>query len=156
MTSQPFYISYALSARDNNEFLLGLTGVWRKGPHVFTPPKPDIKLNVFYRLTFTLKNSLLLMYWDGKLFSEKQFGKLNDIRAGGSWVLGQDQDTPLGSFEENQRFSGNICGLKMWSVGLNKEEASDFFKYSLSSKPSMFDSPPSYTYELKGGASYKS
>ena len=158
MTGHTWFISYAVPAH-NNEMVIGLPGLHFGGPPIATFDKsnPVIKLNVMYRFTVTLKGSKLLMFWDGKLHFEKQVNKVrNSIRAGGSWIIGQEQDSVLGGFEASQRFIGSICGLKMWNEGLDKEEAAEFFKYSItSSKPSMFDSPPSYTYELKDGALYK-
>ena len=118
--------------------------------------RPERRTNTSYRLTVTLKNSLMLMYWNEELIAEKQLGRLNTISPAGTWIIGQEQDTILGGFEADERVIGSICGLQMWKKGLNKEEVSAYFQNStISHSLSMFNSPPSYTYELKDGALFK-
>ena len=52
---------------------------------------------------------------------ETDFKKGYTIKAGGSLVLGQDQDEVCGDFEEDQSFEGNLARVNVWSYVLQKD-----------------------------------
>lgn len=52
---------------------------------------------------------------------ETDFKKGYTIKAGGSLVLGQDQDEVCGDFEEDQSFEGNLARVNVWSYVLPKD-----------------------------------
>ena len=149
ITSDPYYVS-VYSNRDN-EFVIGDKAVIIAQKAYSLPSvKSNVKLGTYHRLTISRKGNQLRMYWDGKLKAERKVTTFK-IPKGASWIIGQEQDTRGGGFVAAQRFIGNICNFQMWSVGLTKEGAPDFFKNPLSiGKPALFDSPPSYKLELKG------
>ncbi|XP_035688636.1 neuronal pentraxin-2-like [Branchiostoma floridae] len=63
------------------------------------------------------------MYMDGTL-KKSGFG-LNvggKVRSGGTWILGQEQDTVGGGFDVNQAFSGELSQVNLWDRVLTPAE----------------------------------
>ena len=151
MTPEPFFLSYAVPGADN-ELLLGLTHLWHAQVNIAGYPKKNVRVHVFRRVTLTLKGTNLLVYWDGELFTKKQVQR-KALRTGGSWVLSQEQDAVGGKFDPNQRLVGKICNFRMWSFGMDEEEATSFFQDPYPSKAqAVFDNPPTYRFEKMNGA----
>ena len=151
ITSAPHLFSYAAPERDN-ELLIAFTHAiygHSSGPSF---PIHGKELNVFHRVTMTLKNTKVLMYWDRELIAEKQVKKYVLVN-GGAWVLGQEQDEVRGGFDPTQRVIGSICDFRMWNAGLDKNGVKEFFKKpdTITVDP-IFDSPPTYRYEKQNGA----
>ncbi|XP_078703010.1 von Willebrand factor D and EGF domain-containing protein-like isoform X1 [Branchiostoma floridae x Branchiostoma belcheri] len=46
----------------------------------------------------------------------------NRVRSGGTWILGQDQDTVGGSFEVSQAFIGELSQVNLWDFVLSPTE----------------------------------
>ncbi|XP_078596756.1 C-type mannose receptor 2-like [Branchiostoma floridae x Branchiostoma japonicum] len=44
------------------------------------------------------------------------------VRRGGTWILGQDQDTVGGAFVESQAFSGELSQVNLWDRALSSDE----------------------------------
>ena len=75
-------------------------------------------------------------------------------RAGGFFLLGQDQDSVGGGFDAGQRFIGDICNFQMWDRVLNDDERQRLWA-GQQVIGNVFDSPISYNYELQNGAEEK-
>ena len=54
--------------------------------------------------------------------SGTNFKKDYEIKADGSLVLGQDQDTPGGGFQSSQSFKGSLTNVNVWSVYLKVDK----------------------------------
>ena len=148
MTSDPFYIS-VYTNRDN-DFMLGNRAIMiGTSKYSLSIDNSAIKLGTYYRLTVTRKGNKLRMYFNGKLEKELDVNTFK-VPTGAFWVLGQEQDSRGGGFNAKQRFIGNICDFQMWNVGLTKEKAPNFFKNVLAiGDPALYNSPPSYKFQLK-------
>ena len=93
---------------------------------------------------------MTILYIDGK--ESARGNKKGKLRAGGSFILGQEQDAVEGRFDKNQRFIGDLCHLQMWDRVLSATELEALFKGQAVPPGNVFDYPPTYTYELRGGA----
>ena len=49
------------------------------------------------------------------------------IQAGGSLVLGQEQDSTGGKFQESQSFQGSLTNLNVWSYVLPESTIKEFY-----------------------------
>jgi len=152
MTPEPFFVSYAVPGSDN-ELLLGLgASQWYAHNSVAGYPKQRVSVNVYHRVTFTLKDTRIRVYLDGVLITEKKV-RPRALTSGGTWVLGQDQDAVGGEFDVEQRLIGKICNFRMWNFGMDEQEIPSFFDNpSLSQARTIFDNPPTYRYEKMNGA----
>ena len=75
------------------------------------------------------------------------------IKAGGSWVLGQEQDLVEGGFDRSQRFIGKICDFQIWDYGMNQDSMTKLFlNNGQVNAGNIFNSPPSYALEFRNGA----
>ena len=114
-----------------------------------------VEIGTTKRVTITRMNSEISVYINGKFVHK--FAKIskiaNPIRAGGSWILGQEQDQKEGGFQKNQRFTGKICDFQMWDYGMNEDSLKKLFLNDGSVAPgNVFDSPPAYAFKKKNGA----
>jgi len=151
MTPQIMFLSYAVPGA-NNELLLGLGDLWHTHVGVTGYSKQRVSVNVYRRVTFTLKDTNIWVYWDGVLFKKMQVRR-RALTSGGTWVLAQDQDTVGGGFEAKQRLVGKICNFRMWNFGMDEEETPTFFDNPYPSQArTIFDNPPTYRYEKMNGA----
>ena len=67
------------------------------------------------------------VYNDGKLVHRQDtFRKNQLISGGGTWVLGQDQDTLGGGFVVDQMMQGEITEVNIWDRVLSDEEIKSF------------------------------
>ena len=46
----------------------------------------------------------------------------HEIRGGGTLVLGQEQDSPEGSFQKHESFSGEMTGVNIWDRVISRQE----------------------------------
>ena len=59
------------------------------------------------------------------MFSESKVikdGKYVSLTGGGRLIVGQEQDTLGGSFDETQSLSGSVTGLEVWSKVISPED----------------------------------
>ena len=80
---------------------------------------------VWHHICVTWRNSdgRLQIYKDGSLhFHGISLNTGYTIKSGGSLVLGQEQDTPGGSFDPNQSFVGLLNGVNVWKTVLSASE----------------------------------
>jgi hypothetical protein len=74
---------------------------------------------VRYTLTWDGNSGVTVLYIDGK---ESKRGKLRgQLQAGGSLILGQEQDNVGGGFAQSQRFIGDLCNPQMWDHAFSDE-----------------------------------
>ena len=60
------------------------------------------------------------------------------IRAGGVLILGQEQDSPGGSFDANQCFIGELTGVNLWNQVINEQEINHMSKSCLRGVGNVF------------------
>ena len=73
------------------------------------------------------KDGEVKIYNHGKLVhSQYAFRKNQFISAGGTWVLGHDQDTLGGGFVTDQMMQGEITEVNIWDRVLSDEEIKSF------------------------------
>lgn len=151
-TGDPCYVSYAIPGQ-NNELVLGSKGyVHINGalPIRRHTSIPALKRKVRYTVTWDGTSGVTVLYIDGKESARGTHkGKL---RAGGSFVLGQEQDSVGGGFVSSQRFIGDLCDLQMWARVLSTAERQALFSGRAVSRGDVFDLPPTYTHALHAGA----
>ena len=69
------------------------------------------------------------IYKDGKVVVQINWHGLNQtILAGGTWVVGQDQDNVGGGFEADQMLLGEIADVNIWDKELSYPEIQEFSK----------------------------
>ena len=74
-------------------------------------------------------NGLYRIYKDGKAVVEKNgFCLGQTILAGGTWVVGQDQDSVGGGFDANQMLLGEIADVNIWDKELSYPDIQEFSK----------------------------
>nr|XP_004556452.2 pentraxin fusion protein-like [Maylandia zebra] len=69
-------------------------------------------------ITWDSASGLAALFLDGKRSLSKIYRKGHTVRAGGRVILGQDPDSFLGDFENNQSFVGEIFDVNMWDTVL--------------------------------------
>ena len=151
MTSDPHFFSYA-TRRQSNELVFSMREIDRKGRDDGIwqlVPINDVRANVKYRLSISVKDTTMLIYWNGALYKKKAVRRLS-LQSGGLWILGQDQDAMGGNFNLGQRVIGKICNFRMWNIGM--EETNVFVAPNATKSQVVFDSPPSYKFEKANGA----
>ncbi|XP_078670967.1 uncharacterized protein LOC144911067 isoform X2 [Branchiostoma floridae x Branchiostoma belcheri] len=116
-------VSYEMSA--NAFILIGQsTGKFRM--YVNGRSTSEVELIFSYRrfLCATWSNTgNWKFYTDGtEIASGSGLAQGTDIPAGGVWILGQEQDSPGGSFGVNQAFTGEISLLNVWDRVLTEAE----------------------------------
>ena len=60
------------------------------------------------------------------------------IKGGGSLVLGQEQDSPGGSFESHQSFQGSLANFNVWSSVLSAGTIKNLSKSCLSGEGDVY------------------
>ena len=60
------------------------------------------------------------------------------IRGGGVLTLGQEQDSPGGSFDANQCFIGELTGVNIWNHVINRQEIKHMSKSCLRGVGNVF------------------
>ncbi|XP_060116636.1 pentraxin-4 [Heteronotia binoei] len=127
-------LSYATEDNDNKLVLHGRDAAPRNAIH-FVIGDPAFRELPVGRLLDSQWHHLCLIwssiqgrYWfyvDRRLASMgSRFQKGYEIPAGGSLVLGQEQDTLGGGFEPSEAFVGSLAGWAMWDRALSPGEVS--------------------------------
>ena len=108
-------------ASDSNEFLLGITPAGeitlvRATTSATTVAIPEIYDGNLHHIaaTWDSNNGDMLIYLDGELILSETDNSTGSIDAGGTIVIGQDQDSVGGGFQSNQAFSGTIHDVRLW------------------------------------------
>ncbi|XP_046863652.1 sushi, von Willebrand factor type A, EGF and pentraxin domain-containing protein 1-like isoform X2 [Xenia sp. Carnegie-2017] len=73
-------------------------------------------------VTWESSSGQINVYKDGMIRSTKVGGKSKSLKAGGQWVIGQDQDFVGGGFEKNDAFKGEIDFVYVWNEKLTSRE----------------------------------
>ncbi|MEE6510189.1 hypothetical protein FKM82_029441 [Ascaphus truei] len=74
-------------------------------------------------VTWQKWNGTWAFYADGKRkVSSTKLSASKDIIEGGTFIVGQDQDSFGGTFKEKESFSGNITDLNVWSKVLSDDQ----------------------------------
>jgi len=146
-TSTPYLLSYALDSKDNNEFLIGLGDGYINNKNMYNKKANfPLKIKSSQRVTVTRSKSEISVYANGKFVGKKNLA--TPIRPGGSWVLGQEQDSKEGKFDKTQRFIGNICDFQMWNYGMNPKSLKKLFRNDGSVAPGNYFN----VFQKKNGA----
>ena len=112
-------------------------------------PFSDVRTNVKYRFSISVKKTSMLIYWDGALYKKRTVLQTS-LQSGGIWILGQEQDAMGGNFALNQRVIGKICNFRMWNIGMDETDV--FVAPNATKSQIVFDSPPTYKFEKVNGA----
>ncbi|XP_077172983.1 pentraxin-4 [Paroedura picta] len=127
-------LSYATEDNDNKLVLHGRDAAPRSALH-FVIGDPAFRelpvgrlLDGRWHHVCVIWSSLQGRYWffvDRRLAGMgSRFRKGYEIPAGGSLLLGQEQDTPGGGFEPSEAFVGRLAGLALWDRALSPGEVS--------------------------------
>ncbi|XP_012808476.2 adhesion G-protein coupled receptor D2 isoform X1 [Xenopus tropicalis] len=73
-------------------------------------------------VTWQKLNGTWAFYADGKKAASSVISTTQDIIEGGSFIIGQDQDSFGGTFKAKESFSGNITNLNVWMKVLSDEQ----------------------------------
>lgn len=91
-------------------------------------------------------------YKDGSLhIHTRNLHTGHTIRAGGSLVLGQEQDSLGGSFDSNQSFQGSLTNVNVWSYVLPASTIKSMSKSCLSGEGNVYKWSD-FIYGVKGKA----
>ena len=91
-------------------------------------------------------------YKDGELHMHSRGLKRGHIiKGGGSLVLGQDQDSPGGSFESHQSFQGSLTNVNVWSYVLTASRIKSLSKSCLLGEGNVYEWSD-FIYGVKGRA----
>ena len=121
--------------------VLGSVALYRNQPNY---------VGVKRRLTITGDETGGKVYYD-KIPLTSKISDWRKIPLGGSWVLGQQQDSLLGGYDETDRLIGSICNFQMWDFKMSNEQLDLLFSKDVNLRGNIFDSPPSNDnmYEIK-------
>ena len=151
--SNAYFLSYAYTNGYNNEFLIGRQNGLINSKYFYNKKTDYLPLDIktLQRVTVTRIDSKIYVYANDKLVHSQEM--LTPIRAGGTWILGQEQDKQEGKFDKTQRFIGKICDFQMWNYGMNQDSLKKLFLQDDSVAPgNVFNNPPSYAFTKKNGA----
>uniref|UniRef100_A0A3Q2WTB3 Pentraxin family member n=1 Tax=Haplochromis burtoni TaxID=8153 RepID=A0A3Q2WTB3_HAPBU len=84
-------------------------------------------------------SGLAALFLDGKRSLSKIYRKGHTVSPGGRVILGQDPDSFLGSFDEQQSFVGEICDVNMWDVVLADSVIQGMFAGKRVARGNVFD-----------------
>ncbi|XP_029433251.1 pentraxin-4 [Rhinatrema bivittatum] len=127
-------LSYATEENDNKLVLHGRKSPTQSSIHfvigdpAFRELPVQALLDGRWHHICVIWSSIEGKYWyyiDRRLASTgSKFQKGYEIPAGGSLVLGQEQDTVAGGFDSSEAFVGNVAGFMVWSRALSPGEVS--------------------------------
>eukprot|EP01116_Phalansterium_solitarium_P004171 TRINITY_DN15077_c0_g1_i1.p1 TRINITY_DN15077_c0_g1~~TRINITY_DN15077_c0_g1_i1.p1 ORF type:complete len:470 (+),score=79.87 TRINITY_DN15077_c0_g1_i1:79-1488(+) len=114
--NNPFSVCYSMASQDNmyelsNHNII----VWNKG--VATNPHAAIDdLWHFHTVVWQHNTKLMQYYIDAQLYTSATCSWVTSgpFQSGGHVVVGQEPDSPGGSFDPNQAFGGQITKLGIW------------------------------------------
>ncbi|XP_031588090.1 pentraxin fusion protein-like [Oreochromis aureus] len=90
-------------------------------------------------VTWDSTSGLAALFLDGKRSLSKIYKKDHTVSPGGRVILGQDPDSFLGSFDEQQSFVGEISDVNMWDVVLPDSVIQDMFAGQREPRGNVFD-----------------
>eukprot|EP00058_Branchiostoma_floridae_P027790 XP_002613281.1 hypothetical protein BRAFLDRAFT_68246 [Branchiostoma floridae] len=142
-------VSYAVE-QQHNELLLYRDGdklqLYVSGGHATLDNAPiwDGAWHVICS-TWSSRDGAWQIYTDGVLRdSGAGLKKREVVRSGGTWILGQDQDSVGGDFEEDQAFSGELSQVNLWDHVLSPEEISTNWTVSCNHHGNVVDWTATY------------
>ena len=98
------------------------------------------------------RNGVWQFYKDGSLhIHTRGLRKGHTIRAGGSLVLGQEQDSLGGNFDSHQSFQGSLTNVNVWSYVLPASTIKSMSKSCLSGEGNVYKWSD-FIYGVKGKA----
>ncbi|KAM4022005.1 uncharacterized protein ACNLHF_027291 isoform 1-T2 [Anomaloglossus baeobatrachus] len=87
-----------------------------------------------------LSSSGVTRFWvNGKRSTSQIYRKGHYVSPGGTVILGQDQDTSGGSFEEKQSFVGEISDVHLWNYVLPASAIKDVYKNKQTTAGNIID-----------------
>ncbi|XP_078571557.1 uncharacterized protein LOC144859143 [Branchiostoma floridae x Branchiostoma japonicum] len=121
-------VSYAVRGHDNEILVFkdnaNRLRIWVDGKRVYTSPLP-VWDGAWHILCTTWRsyNGAWQVYVDGKrMGSGSGLSKGGKVSTGGTWILGQDQDTVGGGFDASQAFIGDLSQVNLWNRMLSSAE----------------------------------
>ncbi|KAK6624931.1 hypothetical protein RUM44_011795 [Polyplax serrata] len=117
--------SYATHTEDNSLTLTDYSGVvlYVSGRYVVTDIEANDGFWHFICVTWESKEGRWAVFLDGSLFSNGTLlSKDSVIPGGGKLVVGQEQDTFGGGFNDVESFAGEMTQFDIWSTVLNSSE----------------------------------
>ncbi|CAI5676420.1 pentraxin fusion protein [Oreochromis niloticus] len=90
-------------------------------------------------VTWDSTSGLAALFLDGKRSLSKIYRKGHTVSPGGRVILGQDPDSFLGSFDEQQSFVGEISDVNMWDVVLADNAIQGMFAGKRVARGNVFD-----------------
>ena len=140
-------MSYASTAADNNMLLFGTTGIGVYGPSGAIGSDVNIANDQWTHLVRTSNRNTgeELLYVNGELRFRATHAVGELFTAGGSLVLGQEQDAIGGAFDAGQSMTGSFAVVRVYSRALSKDEitrnfnaeSSRFQKYIVPKTPQV-------------------
>lgn len=82
----------------------------------------EYKDHAWNHLCLVIENDQWRFYLNGAILEAKTFNKSSDLEGGGVLILGQDQDSLGGGFEQQKSYSGSISLFNLWNESLNSSE----------------------------------
>lgn len=129
-SSSDGFWSYASTASDNNNLLYDQTNLGIYGPTGFVATNISIADGVWRQLVRTSNRTsgAEILYINGQsVFSTTVLSGTN-FTAGGSLILGQEQDSVGGSLDPNQALEGKYAIFRMYNRVLSAAEVSQNFQ----------------------------
>ncbi|XP_036437142.1 pentraxin fusion protein-like isoform X2 [Colossoma macropomum] len=77
-------------------------------------------------VTWESSTGLTAFWVDGRRSTLQVYRKNHKVQSGGAVVLGQDPDSDLGGFDEDQSFVGEISDVNIWDSVLTGDEIRNF------------------------------
>ena len=78
-----------------------------------------------WAVTWRSSDGQVLLYRDGEQVFSGTLRQGYQIQSGGSFVLGQEQDSVGGGFDPNQTYTGSIDEVRIWNVARSATEISE-------------------------------
>ena len=145
-TTRPFIFSFHNNKVDN-ALLVGFDSFFTLQKEYTFPTTFNPGVGIATRMTVTVGGNELKIYIDTKLRLTKIIS-FQATATDGYWLIGQDQDKFGGGFNEDQRFVGKVCNLRMWSSYKSMSWLKRLFQNDASVEPAdVFDSPPTYAFK---------
>ncbi|XP_057583281.1 C-reactive protein [Hippopotamus amphibius kiboko] len=118
--------------KESNEILLfrGKTGTYSVsvgGADVYFRPPERFPAPTHFCMTWESTTGITELWVDGKPMVRRSLKRGYSLGTEASIILGQEQDSFGGSFEENQSFVGDIGDVNMWDYVLSPEEISSAY-----------------------------
>ena len=124
------WFSYHGPSNSDNEIVVSATDSWTSlfGNNIDSPAT-ILTTDVWshYCQSWDLASTTRRVYVNGEEVANKTTTSSRKLKTGGVLVLGQDQDSPGGGFDEKQAFSGDLYNLVVLDKKLSSEEVSNMY-----------------------------